>query len=282
MTIELHNNVYCEGEGLPVVLVHGFPVDHRMWDECAEALEAAAVEHGVKRFPIWGPDMPGAGEGPIPSDETSGGKDADGAFPERFGPYGRRLCRDVACGRLRQGDLGGPFDGRLSGSRHSASAPEAVAALALCDTKAAADSAQMRAKRIAIAEACESTGTHEPVMGFAAATPEDSTIKQSDAYREQFTAWVNEQPAEGIAWRERMAAGRPDLNDVLSSITAPVAVICGDKDPSSPPSVMAPIADAMTATSTDMTVVFDCGHFSAYEHPQAVADALLALVRRVQ
>lgn len=39
MTIELHNNVYCEGEGLPVVLVHGFPVDHRMWDECAEALE---------------------------------------------------------------------------------------------------------------------------------------------------------------------------------------------------------------------------------------------------
>ena len=64
-----------------MVLVHGFPVDHRMWDECAEALEAAAVEHGVKRFPIWGPDMPGAGEGPIPSDETSGGKDADGAFP---------------------------------------------------------------------------------------------------------------------------------------------------------------------------------------------------------
>ena len=56
MTIELHNNVYCEGEGLPVVLVHGFPVDHRMWDECAEALEAAAVEHGVKRFPIWGAD----------------------------------------------------------------------------------------------------------------------------------------------------------------------------------------------------------------------------------
>ena len=61
-----------------------------------------------------------------------------------------------------------------------------------------------------------------------------------------------------------------------------VAVICGDKDPSSPPSVMTPIADAMTGTSADMTVIFDCGHFSAYEHPQAVADALLALVRRVQ
>ena len=107
-------------------------------------------------------------------------------------------------------------------------------------------------------------------------------IKQSAEYARQFTLWINEQPAAGIAWRERMAAGRPDLNDVLAKVSAPSAVICGDKDPSSPPSVMTPIADAMTGTSADMTVVFDCGHFSAYEHPQAVADALLALVRRVQ
>ena len=119
--------------------------------------------------------------------------------------------------------------------------PEAVAALALCDTKAAADSDQMRAKRIAIAEECESTGTHEPVMGFAAATPEDSTIKQSDAYREQFTAWINEQPAEGIAWRERMAAGRPDLNDVLLSITAPV--------PSNIVLLVVPVDDGLSAVN---------------------------------
>ena len=46
MTIELHNNVYCEGEGLPVVLVHGFPVDHRMWDECAEALSIVSGREG--------------------------------------------------------------------------------------------------------------------------------------------------------------------------------------------------------------------------------------------
>ena len=42
MTIELNNNVYADGgndtETTPVVLVHGFPVDHRMWDECAAAL----------------------------------------------------------------------------------------------------------------------------------------------------------------------------------------------------------------------------------------------------
>lgn len=35
--------------------------------------------------------------------------------------------------------------------------PEAVAALALCDTKADADSADMRLKRVAIATDCETT-----------------------------------------------------------------------------------------------------------------------------
>ena len=70
MTIELNNNVYTDGgndtETTPVVLVHGFPVDHRMWDECAAALRDQAVKQGVKPFAIWAPDMPGAGEGPIP------------------------------------------------------------------------------------------------------------------------------------------------------------------------------------------------------------------------
>lgn len=62
MGIELKNTVYREGEGIPVVLVHGFPVDHRMWDQCAAALARICDEHGMTRFPIWAPDMPGAGE----------------------------------------------------------------------------------------------------------------------------------------------------------------------------------------------------------------------------
>ena len=56
MTIELNNNVYTDGgndtETTPVVLVHGFPVDHRMWDECAVALRDQAVKQGVKPFAI--------------------------------------------------------------------------------------------------------------------------------------------------------------------------------------------------------------------------------------
>ena len=33
MAIELANHIYRDGEGVPVVLMNAYPVDHRMWDE---------------------------------------------------------------------------------------------------------------------------------------------------------------------------------------------------------------------------------------------------------
>ena len=38
MAIELANHIYRDGEGVPVVLMNAYPVDHRMWDVCAKAL----------------------------------------------------------------------------------------------------------------------------------------------------------------------------------------------------------------------------------------------------
>ncbi|MEO3446043.1 alpha/beta hydrolase, partial [Bifidobacterium adolescentis] len=143
MTIELNNNIYTDGgndtETTPVVLVHGFPVDHRMWDECAAALRDQAVKQGVKPFAIWAPDMPGAGEGPIPSDEDSGGKDADGAFP-----YGLDRMADAYVDLLHAAGYGKAIWVGLSMGGYlildiQRLHPEAVAALALCDTQAAAD-----------------------------------------------------------------------------------------------------------------------------------------------
>ncbi len=276
MTITVKNNVLKEGSGIPIVLVHGFPVDHRMWLDCAEKMADLVGDH-----PIWAPDMPGAGEGPIPDEEASGGMAEDGTFPHAMDLMAQAYVAMVRSAGFDKAIWVGLSMGGYLILDIQRLFPEAVAALALCDTKADADSEKTRVNRVAIAQQCESTGTHEPVMGFAQATQSDSTIKQSDEYKRQFTQWINEQPAAGIAWRERMAAGRPDLNDVLPQISVPVAVICGDKDPSSPPAVMRPIAEAMTGTNAQLTVIDDCGHFSAYEHPTQVAKALADLANRV-
>ena len=59
MAIELANHIYRDGEGVPVVLMNAYPVDHRMWDVCAKALADFADLNDVPDFPIWAPDMAG-------------------------------------------------------------------------------------------------------------------------------------------------------------------------------------------------------------------------------
>ena len=282
--MELNTTIYREGEGLPVVLVHAFPIDHHLWDDCAAELIARADAAGLPNpnFPLWAPDMPGAGEGPIPTAEDTGAVAEDGAYTQaldRMADAYVRLIRDAGYGKAVW--VGLSMGGYLVLDIQRLY-PEAVAGLALCDTKADADSPASRANRLHIADICETEHTVDPVMHFAEPQPGDSTIKQSQRFIDQFTAWIHAQRPEGVAWRERMAAGRPDLNDQLPLITAPAAVICGENDPSSSPAVMGPIAQAMTGTDVAFTTIPDCGHFSAYEHPDQVAAALLDLIRRAQ
>ena len=282
--MELNTTIYREGEGLPVVLVHAFPIDHHLWDDCAAELIARADAAGLPNpnFPLWAPDMPGAGEGPIPTAEDTGAVAEDGAYTQaldRMADAYVRLIRDA--GYSKAVWVGLSMGGYLVLDIQRLH-PEAVAGLALCDTKADADSPASRANRLRIADICETEHTVDPVMHFAEPQPGDSTIKQSQRFIDQFTAWIHAQRPEGVAWRERMAAGRPDLNDQLPLITAPAAVICGENDPSSSPAVMGPIAQAMTGTDVAFTTIPDCGHFSAYEHPDQVAAALLDLIRRAQ
>ncbi|KAB8287994.1 alpha/beta hydrolase [Bifidobacterium ramosum] len=282
MTIELKNTVYRAGDGTatPLVLVHAFPVDHRMWDDCAAEIIRQADAAGMPPFAVWAPDMPGAGEGPIPSVEASGGEAADGAYEHALD-----LLADAYVDLLHRAGYGRAVWAGLSMGgyvildiqrRH----PDAVAGFAMCDTKGDADTPQQRANRVRVADECERGHTVEPVMHFADATESDSSFKRSPEGKALFTRWINEQYPEGIAWRQRMAAGRPDLNDQLPAVTAPAAVICGDKDPFAQPSLMRPVSDAMTGTQSAYTLVADCGHFSAVEHPSTVAAALVDLMRR--
>lgn len=281
MTLTIENHIHRDGEGMPLVLVHGFPVDHRMWDRCATALMETTDAQELVQFPIWAPDMPGAGASPVPTPQESGTVAADGAYPQALdmiadayvellhaAGYGQAIWAGLSMGGYVVLDIQ---------RRH----PETVAGIALLDTKGDADSEQARENRVQIARECVERHTTETVMFFTDVHPGDSSVKRSPAYIEQFGTWIREQQPAGVAWRELMAAGRPDLNDQFARITAPAAVICGIDDPSSSPKVMRPIADAMTHTDVKVTEIEDCGHFSAWERPQIVADALLDLIARV-
>ena len=232
----------------------------------------------VPDFPIWAPDMAGSGASP-------------GAERRRFGPpHGeRRVQRGVGSpGRSYSGPDQAPamsrrFVGLSMGGYVAMDIqrlyPETVAGLALCDTMAASDGVGGE-NRLKMADAAEQTNSVEPVMHFAQPADGDSTVKKTPEFIATMTGWINEQNPAGLAWRQRMTYGRPELGAVPETISAPSLVVSGELDPSSNPSVMRPLAERITGA--EFIDIPDCGHFSAVEHPDTVARALLSLVKRVQ
>ena len=181
----LSNTVYATGEGAPLVLVHAFPVDHRMWDDCAEQIARQARETGDPAVTVWAPDMPGAGAGPIPEPADSGRVAVDGALTDaldlmadayvdlvRAAGYDKAVWAGLSMGGYVVLDIQ---------RRH----PDMVAGLALCDTKAGADGPEARANRLACASECEATQTVKPVMHFADATPSDCLLYTSPSPRDR-------------------------------------------------------------------------------------------------
>lgn len=279
--IVLRNNVYRDGRGCPLVLVHAFPIDHRMWDACAERIAEISDAAGTVRFPIWAPDMPGSNGSQVPSPRATGDVAQDGSYPQALDALTTAYAELVRSAGFDKAVWVGLSMGGYVALDMQRMYPRMVAGLALCDTRATQDGEQGCANRLRIARECEEGDTVEPVMRFAKPMPSDSTVKQSPAFASRFAGWVRQQTPEGIAWRQRMAAGREDLSDQLAEITAPTAVVCGALDPSSPPQVMKAMAEKITLSDPTFTVVDDCGHFSALEYPDAVAKPLSDLMRRV-
>ncbi|AKV54975.1 alpha/beta hydrolase [Bifidobacterium actinocoloniiforme DSM 22766] len=280
--MKIANHAYREeGEGTPIVLLHAFPVDHRMWDECARLLIDRADRAGMEPFPVYAPDMPGAGDSPVPSAQESGPTDPDGAYSQALDRMSEAYADLLTSLGHREAIWVGLSMGGYLAEALVRLRPQMVAGLALCDTTADADKPSSRANRLHVAAQAEREGNVHAVMSFAQSGPGDSTIKRSPEYTARFTGWVQDQSPEGIAWRQRMAAGRPDQRAILSQVRVPAAVVCGELDPSSPPSSMQAIVDTLRPADPSFTAIADCGHFSAAERPDRVADALLALARRV-
>lgn len=279
MTFEIHNRVLRDGDGIPLVLANAYPVDGRMWETCAARIASLADEAGLPAFPIWAPDMPGSGESPAPSDKASGRKAANGSYPDALD----RMAESYVELLYRSGFekavwVGLSMGGYLVTDLYRLH-PEVVAGVALCDTMASSDGVGGE-PRLATSDACESTDSVEPVMHFARPSDGDSTVKRSPAFVDTMTAWIRDQNPAGLAWRQRMTYGRPELAGVPETMDVPVAVVSGELDPTSNPGVMRPLAERIGANAT-FTAIPDCGHFSAVEHPDTVASALVDLMKRV-
>ncbi|SEF00121.1 Pimeloyl-ACP methyl ester carboxylesterase [Ruania alba] len=246
-------NAYGPTVTEPLVLLHGFPFDSRMW---ADVLAA------MPRVGVLTMDAPGFGR----SAPIDGGlEDYADAVAETL--TARGVQRAVVAGL----SMGGYVALALA-ERH----PDRLAGIGLLDTKAQADPEPARQNRLRVADAAlgpEGAAAVAPMIDVLTAPGAPAQVRAT------VTRWLEEAPPSGIAWGQRAMAARPDRLNVLDGLDIPGLVLRGSDD------ATASVADheAMSrALGTDVVQVAGAGHMSAVEAPGAVAEALSDLVARVR
>jgi pimeloyl-ACP methyl ester carboxylesterase len=243
-------------DGTPLVLLNAFPVDRSQWEGLIAAL-APFTKGDIIAF-----DIPGIGEMPIPDEEPSLELIADAATVAMREATGHDAAIWVGC------SMGG-YIAMAVAERE----PTAVAGLGLIGTRATADTAEDKAKRLAIAETVAGAERHPNPRLVA-----DSLIGTQGALREALVlaieANVAQHGGDGIAWGQRAMAARPDRTEVLRGVDAPAVVVIGENDGITPRAD----AEAMAAAlEVEPVVLPGVGHLAAFEDPDAVARALAPL-----
>jgi pimeloyl-ACP methyl ester carboxylesterase len=245
------------GEGVPVVLLHGFPLSSEMWTPIRTAVEQAAR--------LITPDLRGFGGSDAPEGdytmETLAGdvvRLADRLGLERFVVGGHSMGGYVA---LR---LASRHAGRLAG-------------LILVDTRASADTPEGKVRR---EEAIARIQRREAAAFLDEFVPNlvgPSTRERAPRQLAELRAIAGAVPDHVLAGCLAGMRDRPDSRGVLPGLDIPVLVIAGQEDTIAPPET----GQAMAAAVPDarFVVIPLAGHTPSVERPIPTAEAILGFLR---
>lgn len=254
------------GSGPPLLLLHAFPVDARMWNRTRSELDPDAR--------VITPDQRGLGQSApdgSPVRELATRQDP----PEQ--PGLDQVAADVIALldklELSRVVLGGCSMGGYVAMAVLRAAPERVSGLVLSDTKADADTEDQRQNRLNAADRAEREGTRgwladNAVNGLLGAT----TRNERPEICAEVRSLVEEQPADGVAWAQRAMAARPDSSRTLRGFDGTALVVVGEEDATTPPEA----ARDLTALLPhgELAILPGAGHLPAIETPDAFADTV--------
>jgi pimeloyl-ACP methyl ester carboxylesterase len=237
------------GSGPALVLLHAFPADHGMWMPVAERL---ATRYRVVLMDLRAHGRSGAGSGP--------------ATMQKHAADVIRVCREAEIERciLAGVSIGGYVILEILRRER-----QRAAGLILSDTRAAADSDEVRANRSKSIDDAKRLGP-EPIMETLINRVLGETTRRN---RPDLIARVHAMAAsmtvERIAAIQQGMAARPDSTSLLPSLTVPTLLLFGEED------VVTPRADAETlnrgiANST-LHVLSKAGHLAILEQDEECA-----------
>jgi 3-oxoadipate enol-lactonase len=246
------------GRGVPLLLAHGFPFDHTMWDAQIAALSG--------RCRVIAPDLRGFGLSGV----TVGAVTIEQMADDLAALLDLLSIADpiVFCGLSMGGYIAFEF-----WRKHAAK----LKALVLCDTRAAADKPDVAANRLATADRVLRDGPRSLVDSMLPKLFSPRTYADQPGTVEAMQTVMMRADPRGIAAAARGMAERRDFTAQLGSIRVPTLLIVGADDSFTPPAEMQAISAAMPLAQ--FHVVPAAGHLSPYEQPtlvNAVVESFIA------
>jgi 3-oxoadipate enol-lactonase len=245
------------GGGDPLLLVHGFPLDHSMWQ--------GQIEEFSRRRRVIAPDLRGFGgsqatEGVVTMEQMADDLAALLDFLEIREPV-------VFCGLSMGGYIALEFR-----RKHA----DRLKALILCDTRAAADKPEVAANRLAMAGRVLREGPKPLVDSMLPKVFSPKTVIDRPRVVEEMERVMLRTDARGIAAAARGMAQRRDFTAELKNIRCPTLVLVGADDALSPPTEMQALAAAIPLAQS--YIVPAAGHLAPYEQPHAANAAIAAFI----
>jgi pimeloyl-ACP methyl ester carboxylesterase len=241
------------GEGTPVVLLHAFPLDSRMWLPQIEALGG---------YQAIVPDLRGFGAARELAVEVA---DVDLLADDLARLLDeRQLGQVVLCGLSMGGYVALAF-----ARRH----PERLGGLVLCGTRAGTDSEREIADRLAMAERVLAEGVGSVPEAMLPRLLGPTVRDKRPDLVEQVTEMILDQDPRGIAGAQRGLAARPDSTPALAAVTVPALVIVGGEDELAGPEEGRVLATGIR--DSRLVLVEGAGHLVNLEQPEPVNEALL-------
>jgi pimeloyl-ACP methyl ester carboxylesterase len=244
------------GEGTPVVLLHAFPLDSRMWLPQVEALGG---------YQAIVPDLRGFG--------AARGRAVEVAHMDLLADDLARLLDDrkldqvILCGLSMGGYVALAF-----ARRHR----DRLGGLVLCDTRAGVDSEEAAANRLAMADRVLAEGVGFVPEAMVPRLLGRTSREQRPDLVERVKKIILDQDSRGIAGAQRGMAARPDSTPVLAEVTVPTLVIVGSEDELTGPEEGRALATGIR--DARLVQVEGAGHLVNMEQPDPVNDALLDFI----
>lgn len=245
--------VEVRGAGAPLVLVHGFPLDHTMW------------RHQVERFAatrqVIVPDLRGFGQSEGHRDILTMQQHADdlAALLRAMNLTGKVTL----CGLSMGGYIAWQF-----WQRHSA----LLERLIVCDSRAAADSPDAARNRLQTAERVLLEGPQVVADGMAPKLVSATSLQQQPELAQELRQVMMNTPRATIAAALRGMAERPDMTAALGQMNVPTLIVCGEQDAITPAAEMREVAAAIP--HAQYVEIAGAGHMSPLESPAEVNGAI--------